>query len=200
MSTMEAQAFLKQMQQVESLVEVIERAADPETRTAAQNLVRALLELHRSALTRVCEFLSQAGDSGRNILDACVRDELVGNVLLLHDLHPQDLETRVRAALDKVRPYLQSHGGSVELVKVGEGIVRIRMLGSCHGCASSAATLKSTIEQAIYDAAPDVMAIETEEPAGGAAPETLVQLGRLPGKNPAPQAPETEHVMHAISR
>ena len=101
--------------------------------------------------------------AGATIVDQLTRDELVASVLLLYDLHPVDLETRVRGALEKTRPYLKSHGGNVELVGIDEtGVVRLRMQGSCHGCPSSAVTLKLAIEQAIHEAAPDVSAILVE--------------------------------------
>ena len=80
------------------------------------------------------------------------------------DLHPIDAETRVKGALDEVRPYLESHGGDVELLGVGEGTVRLRLEGSCSGCPSSAMTLKLAIEDAIHKAAPEVESAE----AGGA--------------------------------
>ena len=85
-----------------------------------------------------------------------------GCILLLHGLHPLDLETRVRQALDKVRPLLRSHGGNVELLGLAGGVARLRMLGSCDGCPSSAMTLKTAIEEAIYEKAPDVTAIEVD--------------------------------------
>src|SRR4051812_7470000 len=99
MSTADGQSFLGRMQRVEELVGEIERTADPATRAAAQEVVGALLDLHASALARLLGFLADAGAPGQAVLDACVGDELVGNVLLLHGLHPQDLPTRVRQAL-----------------------------------------------------------------------------------------------------
>jgi len=83
--------------------------------------------------------------------------------LLLYGLHPLDLESRVGQALEKVRPYLHSHGGNIELLGLTDGIVRLRLHGSCHGCPSSAQTLKQTIEEAIFEIAPDVTAIEVED-------------------------------------
>jgi Fe-S cluster biogenesis protein NfuA len=83
-------------------------------------------------------------------------------MLLLYGLHPLDLETRVVQALDKVRPSLNLHEGGVELIGISEGVVHLSLQGNCDGCASSAATLKQTIETAIYAAAPDVAAIEVE--------------------------------------
>jgi Fe-S cluster biogenesis protein NfuA len=80
-------------------------------------------------------------------------------------------------ALDKVRPYLQSHGGNVSLLEIRDGAVRLKLEGSCHGCGSSAETLKQMIEQAIYDAAPDIMALEVQGVVEQQAAPKLVQLG-----------------------
>jgi Fe-S cluster biogenesis protein NfuA len=78
-------------------------------------------------------------------------------------LHPLDLETRVRGALESVKPRLGQHGGSVELIGVTpEGGIKLRLEGNCHGCPSSRVTLKSSIEEAIYAAAPDVTGMEVE--------------------------------------
>ncbi len=89
-------------------------------------------------------------------------DELIASLMLLYDLHPEEAESRVRGALDKVRPYLQSHGGNVEYLGISDGVVHLRMQGKCNGCPSSEATARSTIEEAIYAAAPDVAGIEVE--------------------------------------
>ncbi len=101
--------------------------------------------------------------------EACVRDEIVGGLLLLHGLHPLDLETRVCQALDQVRPFLRSHGGNVELLSLSDGVIRLRLQGNCHGCPSSAVTMKQTIEQAIMTHAPDAIALHVE----GAVDEPL---------------------------
>ena len=89
----------------------------------------------------------------------------MASLLLVHGLHPYDVETRVEQALDGVRPYLGSHGGDVELLGVtDDGVVRLRLLGSCDGCPSSSVTLKLAVEEAIEAAAPEVDGIEVEEP------------------------------------
>jgi Fe-S cluster biogenesis protein NfuA len=66
-----------------------------------------------------------------------------------------------------VRPYLRSHGGSVELLGVDDGVVRLRLEGNCHHCPSSAVTMKQTIEEAILGKAPEVAAVEVEGMAEG---------------------------------
>jgi len=106
-----------------------------------------------------------------------VEDELVSHLLLVHDLHPVDVETRIRQALDGVRPYLGSHGGDVELLGVEDGVARVRLCGTCDGCPSSAVTLQNAIEAAILKAAPDVERIEAEGVAEPTA--ALLQIGSL---------------------
>jgi Fe-S cluster biogenesis protein NfuA len=175
--TRETQSFEERIGRIEDLVQRIEQWSDDRVREAARSMVRDLLELHAAGLAKLLRLLSASAGGGRDVLDACLQDDLVRSLLLLHDLHPDGLEVRVRQALDGVRPYLNGHGGDVELVDVAGGTVRLRMRGSCQGCPSSMATLKYTIEEAIYAAAPDVAAIEVDGlPDGGAAPGELVQL------------------------
>lgn len=154
---------------VEQLVRSLESGSDPATRAAAQELAGTLMELHAAALARMLDVIRRHGQAGVAIIEQFGADEMISGVLLLHDLHPADLPTRVQGALEKTRPYLQSHGGNVELVGIDEpGIVRLRLQGSCHGCPSSAMTLKLAIEQAIQEAAPDVTAIVVEGEQNGA--------------------------------
>jgi Fe-S cluster biogenesis protein NfuA len=165
--------FRGRIGRIETLIEEIERFADPAAQDRAREIVQALLEFHGVALAALVGHVAKAGASGRAIMESIARDELTSNLLLLHDLHPHDLGERVGWALNRVRPRLATHGGDVELLGVDEGVVRLRMTGSCHGCPSSAATLRQTIETAIYDAAPDVAAIEVE---GVAEPSPLASL------------------------
>ena len=154
-------ALKDRIQKIEALVGQIRGAADLHTRKAALDLVQAVMEFHASGIDRMMEIISEAGDAGWQIIDAFAADEIVSNLLVLHGLHPLDLETRVRGALDRVRPYLNSHGGNVDLIEVSEGVVRLKLVGSCNGCPSSSVTLKTAIEKAIHEAAPDVVAIHS---------------------------------------
>ena len=96
----------------------------------------------------------------------------------MYGLHPLPLETRVLQALEKVKPHLASHGGDVELLAINEGVVRLRLRGSCKGCPSSAATLKLAIEATIYEVAPDIVSIEAEGALETSSPVGFVQLSR----------------------
>ncbi len=134
----------------------------PGAQAHTREIVQAILEMHGAGLERMLDQLAAGGEPGAGILDACARDEVVAGLLLLHGLHPMDLESRVLQALEQVRPALRSHGGNVELLGVTDGVVRLRLLGSCHGCPSSTVTMKQTIEEAILAKAPDAIAIEVE--------------------------------------
>jgi Fe-S cluster biogenesis protein NfuA len=171
---LDAREFQAELQRLDALLREAERLADPAAQTHLRAVVRAVLDLHGAALGRLLGHLESAGEAGRAVLDACARDDVVSGLLLLHGLHPLDVEARVRQALEQVRPYLSSHGGNVELLGVGDGVVRLRLQGSCHSCPSSAVTMKQTVEEAILARAPDVTAVEVEgltppAPADGGA-------------------------------
>jgi Fe-S cluster biogenesis protein NfuA len=153
------------VERIDVLLSKVEALPDAALRQDVQEIVKCLLSYHGVALARLLRLALHEGDDGATPLASLlVRDELVESLLLLHGLHPADQETRVLAAVERVRPLLQSHGGNVELVCIDEGVVRLRLQGSCHGCPSSAATVKSRIESAIYESAPEVQSIEVEEP------------------------------------
>jgi Fe-S cluster biogenesis protein NfuA len=161
-SSTDDREFRGRIERVESLIHEVERFPDPEMRARTQEILRAVIELHGAALERILDKLAIARAAGARLINSLAEDEVVACVLVLHGLHPLDLETRVRQALDDVRPMLRSHGGNVELLSVKGGVARLRMLGHCDGCPSSAMTLKLAIEQAIFDRAPDVTAIEVD--------------------------------------
>ena len=150
------------IERIEGLVKTIESLPDANARSSAIALVQALMEFHGEALDRLMEIVASTGADGYSTFDQFADDEKVSSLLLLYGLHPLPLETRVLQALAKVRPYLELHGGNVELISITHGVVRLRMQGSCKSCPSSSITLKSAIEESILAVAPDVVAIEAE--------------------------------------
>lgn len=183
---LEEKEFQQRIQRVEELVRKIETVADPETRATAIELMQSLMDLHGAGIERMMDITFQNGEPGGRIIDNFARDELIGGLLLLYGLHPLTIEERVAQALDNVRPYLRSHGGNVELLSITDGVVRLKLEGSCNGCASSALTLKSAIEGAVYDAAPDMTALEVEGVVEQTAPTGFVKLqGRNGNSQPA---------------
>jgi Fe-S cluster biogenesis protein NfuA/nitrite reductase/ring-hydroxylating ferredoxin subunit len=155
------QGLQERVARMETLLEEIETLADPNARSKAAEVVGILLELYGEGLARVMEVVAQ-GEESEGIFEAFAEDELVSHLLLLHGLHPLDVQTRVVRALEEVRPYMQSHGGNVELLGIEGGVARLRMEGSCDGCPSSTITLKLAIEEAVLKAAPDLERIEAE--------------------------------------
>jgi Fe-S cluster biogenesis protein NfuA len=187
--------FRQRMRRIESLVEDVERFADPKARESARGVIQELLELHRTGIDHVLEHVAATGPAGLKLIESMAGDDVVSSLLLLHGLHPLDFEQRVGQALEQVRPYLRSHGGNVELLALDSGVVRLRMQGSCHGCPSSAVTLKTAIEEAIYEHAPDVVGIEVEAateattaPANGVPHDGFVSVDELFHRRPAASA------------
>ncbi len=169
--------FQRQLGRMEELIHALDEAADSPVCRQARELVQIVLKMHADALERVLDSIHQNPLTGQQLIDCLADDPLISNLLVLHGLHPLDLETRVRHALESVKPRLGLHGGDVELIGVTpDGVVKLRLEGNCHGCPSSQLTLKSSIEEAIYAAAPDITALEVE----GAVDRTSVPVGFVP--------------------
>lgn len=156
-------------QRVEHLLEKLGSTQDQAAVAVAEELVGSLLEFYGAGIERIIELVGESPDHGLATMNRLTGDGFVAGILALHGLHPQDTETRVNAALDKVRPYLGSHAGGVEFLGIDEeGVVQLRLQGTCDGCPSSLVTVKTAIESAIQDAAPEVTGVQVEgvaEPA-----------------------------------
>jgi Fe-S cluster biogenesis protein NfuA/nitrite reductase/ring-hydroxylating ferredoxin subunit len=170
----------------------------------AEELVRLVAELYGAGLERVLEIVDDAGLLGDELLGQIADDELVGSLLLVHGLHPYELEDRIERALEKVRPYLGSHGGDVELLGVSEeGVVRLRLVGSCQSCPSSSVTLKLAVEGAIEAAAPEVTGIECEDAASTAASTTtsgLISVDSLRSRTRGADPQDSGGTVDAVGR
>jgi Fe-S cluster biogenesis protein NfuA len=160
---LDAREFQTRLQRLDTLLQEAEQWPDAAAQARLREIVQAVLELHAAGLERMLDRLDEPHR------DACAGDDVVAGMLLLHGLHPLDLEERVRLALEEVRPALRGHGGNVELLDVRDGVVRLRLEGNCHGCPSSAATMRQTVEEAIVGKAPDVLAVQVEGMVDGAA-------------------------------
>jgi Fe-S cluster biogenesis protein NfuA/nitrite reductase/ring-hydroxylating ferredoxin subunit len=148
----------------------------------AEELVRALVELYGDGLARIAATLRAEGEAGAAMLARLADDPLVESLLLLHGLHPLDVDARIQRALDRVRPYLGSHAGGVEYLGVTDGVARLRLAGSCQGCPSSTVTVRLVIEGAVREAAPEVNEVLVEGVVQPAGPE-LLQIGHRPDGN-----------------
>ena len=177
-------AIQQQSGRIEELIRKLESSADPGSLATTRELVQSLMDLYGAGLDRLTEIIAAKGEAGREILDELGRDELVGNLLAANGLHPLDLETRARRAMEKLHTRLRSQG-SVELLGIDEGVIRLRLRASGSGCGSSAGSLKSVVEEAMYEAAPDLvqLAIEVVDEQGAAS--GFVPLEKLAGMHAA---------------
>lgn len=150
--------FTRRSDRIEELVTRVESSGDPAMRAVAQELLQAVIELHGVALETILAAIRELPE-GHSALLTIASDELVSNVLSLHGINPVPVEERVAAALETAQPYLHSHGGDVELAAIEDGIVHVRLKGTCGHCSSSSVTLQNAVEGAIYNAAPEIAAV-----------------------------------------
>ncbi|HTW01487.1 MAG TPA: NifU family protein [Streptosporangiaceae bacterium] len=165
---------------VEELLGALRTGSAKDPGRAAEELVGLLVGLYGDGLSHIVAALAEQGPPGAQMLDQLTEDPLVESLLLLHDLHPLDVDARVQRALDRVRPYLGSHAGGVEYLGVTDGVARLRLEGSCHGCPSSTATVELAITGAVKEAAPEVDDVVVEGMTAPPEPK-LLQIGRRPG-------------------
>jgi Fe-S cluster biogenesis protein NfuA len=165
-------------ERIEQALDELHSSADPRLVNLAEELLRLVSELYGAGFARAIELAEQHAPG---LMAAFVEDELVSSLLLVQGLHPESLDNRVEAALESVRPFLAQHGGDVELLGIDDelGAVKLRLLGSCDGCPSSASTLQGAVEVAILEAAPEVVRIVVEEPTKPAV-SVPVSLGTKP--------------------
>jgi Fe-S cluster biogenesis protein NfuA len=150
---------------IEALLEQLE-SADEAARAVAFEALQALMDLYGEALARLVERIAPEAVAG---------DDVVAHVLLLHGLHPVEVQTRVARAVEDQEKALEPHGASVELLGVADGVARLRMRAG-HGC--GAMTVRRAIEDAVKQAAPDLdrVEIEVEEPPPPLIPVEAIKL------------------------
>ena len=160
MSNQDAQ---KAGERVETLLAELRSAAGPQVAATAEELVGCLVELYGDGLAQIVAILGADEDAGPRLLAKLVADPLVESLLLVHDLHPLGTGTRVRRAVEQVLPQLGAHAGEVEYRGLDEqGVVRLRLERSAHGCQSSAGTIQAVIEEAVRAAAPEAAGVDIE--------------------------------------
>jgi Fe-S cluster biogenesis protein NfuA len=149
---------------VNRLLEQLRSGPDPRAAAVAEDLVRCLVQLYGAGLERIVQIVGP-----QRSRDLCA-DPLVESLMLVHDLHPLDADTRIRRALDGIRP----SPGELRYEGVdGDGVAHVRLAGNGHGCQSSART---AIVSAVEDAAPEVTGVVVEV----AAAPPLLQITRRP--------------------
>ena len=150
---MESEQLIARVQELTGRLEDLD---DPACRDLAEELTSAVVQMYGTGLERIVEL----ADSETR--DEMAKDDLVAGLLMIHDLYPVPIEERVIEALDTVRPYMESHGGNVELLGIENGIAKLRLEGSCKSCRASSSTLELAVRQALEQAAPDLDGMDVE--------------------------------------
>ena len=154
-------------QRIQQVVEKIGTLRDPATQKMLQETLESVLTFYGHGLERILELIDNAGPDGEKVRDVLIHDPGVRGLLLIHGLHPVPLEQRLAEALDKVRPYMESHGGNVELVSLENDFAKLRLQGHCKTCPSSTVTLELAVRAAIEEACPDLAGFEVEGAQSG---------------------------------
>ncbi|MFK0293703.1 hypothetical protein ACIQU6_24960 [Streptomyces sp. NPDC090442] len=158
---------------VEELLDRLVERGDAATAATAEELVRVLMDFYGAGLARVLHLVERRTDAG-GPRAALLGDALVASLLVLHDLHPEDVTARIGRALASVR--------SQDAVEVAEfvpesGALRLRE-GASGGCGCGGAADRSAVEGALSCFAPEVTSVAWE--AGGAPELPLLQISRRP--------------------
>jgi Fe-S cluster biogenesis protein NfuA len=145
---------------------------DEAVRRDVFELLDGLDALHRTALGRLADALDAA------TLQRLRADPAVAWLL---DAYGAGVDERAAAdtALEEIRPFIHSHGGEVEVLAAAQGVVRLRLSGSCSGCTASAITLSRGVEEALRDGFPGFVRMEVEQDGGAPHPPpgpTLLQI------------------------
>ncbi|MFJ1969977.1 hypothetical protein ACIO93_15020 [Streptomyces sp. NPDC087903] len=164
---------------IEDVLNRLAATGDPAAAAAAEELVRSLMDFYGSGLARILQLLSVPGErrTSGEPLARLLGDDLVASLLVLHDLHPEDRDSRIARALDSV----QDHG----LERVGfdetSGTLSLRASagGGC-GCGTGTGAQQAA-EEALACFAPEVTAVDVQTAAKEPA---LLQIGTGPKPGP----------------
>ena len=167
-------------ERVDKAIAAIE-SLNPEAQAKARALKSAIEEFHKAGLTRIVQGL-KADPRGYELLFELMSEPAVYALFSMHGLirTRADLATRVSQVIDMARPYIESHGGHVELASIEDNIVYVRMDGACNGCSQTAVTLRNTVEEAMREHVPEITKVEVVPNEPSPEPLQLVQIATAP--------------------
>jgi len=153
-----AEELNQEANRIQELLAQIDALPDARAGALVQDCVAGLLRLHGAGLARILHFVARYPDLHQELID----DEYVSGLLLIHGLHPADLTTRLKVALEKLLPYIRSHGGDLELVGIENNVAKLKFEGACKTCPSSAVTFELAIKRAVAEACPELLDLEIQ--------------------------------------
>ncbi len=189
--------YAEVMMRVAELYEELQSHPDPAVGKKVEEMLDWVDAFHREGLGRLVEMIRSW--RGEIFLESVARDEITGTFLASYDLGELPASDTaaadaVNAALEEIRPFVESHGGTIAVDSIVDGVVKVRMLGSCDGCPSSTATLTGGVEAGLREHWPNFRRLEVVDPdeeaadggsdghahadAGETQPVQLLQIGR----------------------
>ena len=182
--------FQEQVRQLGKLITQFDEMPEGPQKTACKDLVQLLMDVHGAGLDRIMEIVFESEGPGPAIVDKLGQDTVTSSLLLLYSLHPQDLESRVYQAIDRVRPRLRKLSCAVDLAAINDGVVQVRIAAASHSCGSSSKDIRAIVEDGIFELAPDITSLEIlglEEPSssGFVALESLIGHSLVAPAHPA---------------
>jgi Fe-S cluster biogenesis protein NfuA len=153
-------AVHQQLTRLDELLGQVEAIPGPAGELAL-DAISALTGMYGEALARVLAYAARAPALAESIIG----DELLGHLLVLHDIHPDPVERRVARALDDLRPVVRERGGDVELAGIDQGVAQVRLTVS--GCGSSASGVEDAVREAVLAVAPELSDVRRVPVAGG---------------------------------
>ncbi len=179
------------MPRVGALFDELMTHPDAAVRDRVEEMMDLFDAFHREGLGRLVEMIRAW--RGEIFLASVANDDITGYFLSAYDFGeaPDDRDAAsaaeaVDAALEELRPMIESHGGMITVEEIKDGVVKLQMMGSCDGCPSSAATLTGGLEEALLRHWPNFRRLEVVEPRveeEAALPEpepVLLKIGRKP--------------------
>lgn len=146
----------------------------------ARQAFSALTQLYGEALARA---LAHVTDSP-SAYEAFLGDELLGHLLVLHEIHPEPVADRVSRVIDELSSPIQKRGGKIELVGITDGVATVRL--SKHGCGSATTGLDEVVREEVLALAPELSDVQV---ASGAPKEpTFIPLDSLMPAKPGVHA------------
>lgn len=148
----EALAFSELPYRISELAQGLMNHPDQEVAGQVSELLDWYDLFHRDGLGQLVDMIRTW--RGEIFLESVARDALAGTLLEFYDLGEStevddEAETAVATAMEEVRPIVESHGGELEVTSIADGVVKVRMKGTCDGCPSSSATLTFGVEEAL---------------------------------------------------
>lgn len=189
-------SYREAFEHIAELADELANHPDPKVADKVLELLDWVDAVHRDGLGRMIEMVRAW--RGEIFLESLARDEITGTMLNAYDLgEGLDLEAEeerdkaIEAAMAEIRPLVESHGGDIEIVSVVDGVVSVRMKGTCNGCASSSATLTYGLEAALKTHWPSFRRLEEVDVPTEVNPETVdLECVTAPASAvPEPQAP-----------